>query len=74
MMMLMNKFNVDPLFNKHSAALGEMLIKEQGIRKAIESLIESIEYIIVTADAKSRCELVYIKSKLMELLKNDINT
>ena len=73
MMMLMNKFNVDPLFNKHSA-LGEMLIKEQGIRKAIESLTESIEYIIVTADAKSRCELLYIKSKLMELLKNDINT
>ncbi len=69
----MNTFNIDPLFNKH-VALGEMLIKEQGINKAIESLTESIEYIIVTADAKSRCELVYIKSKLMELLKNDINT
>ena len=38
----MNTFNVDPLFNKH-VALGKMLIKEQGINKAIESFIESID-------------------------------
>jgi len=69
----MNTYNIDPLFNKH-VALGEMLVKEQGIRKAIESLIESIDDSIVNADAKSRCELVYLKSKLMELIKNDINT
>jgi hypothetical protein len=63
----MNRFNVDPLFNKHSA-LGEMLIKEQGIGKAIESLIESIEDSIGTVDAKMHCELVYLKHKLMELI------
>ena len=63
----MNKFNVDLLFNKHSA-LGGMLIKEQGISKAIESLVESIEDSIGTVDAKLHCELVYLKSKLMELI------
>jgi hypothetical protein len=63
----MNKFNIDPLFNKH-AALGEMLIKEQGINKAIESLIESIEDSIGTVDAKMHCELVHLKHKLMELI------
>lgn len=63
----MNKFNVDLLFNKH-CALGEMLIKEQGIGKAIESLIESIEDSIGTVNAKLYCELVYLKSKLMELI------
>jgi len=63
----MNKFNVDPLFNKH-VALGEMLIKEQGINKAIESLIESIDDSINEIDAKHHCDLTYIKQKLKELL------
>ena len=63
----MNTFNVDPLFNKH-VALGEMLVKEQGINKAIESLIESIDDSIKEMDAKHHCDLTYIKQKLMELL------
>lgn len=63
----MNAYNIDPLFNKH-VALGEMLIKEQGINKAIESLIESIDDSIKEIDAKHHCNLTYIKSKLMELL------
>ena len=63
----MNTFNVDPLFNKH-VALGEMLIKEQGINKAIESLIESIDDSIKEIDAKHHHSLTHIKLKLMELL------
>lgn len=63
----MNTYNIDPLFNKH-VALGEMLVKEQGIRKAIESLIESIDDSIKEVDAKHHCDLTYIKLKLMELL------
>ena len=63
----MNTFNIDPLFNKH-VALGEMLIKEQGINKAIESLIESIDDSIKEMDAEHHCDLTYIKQKLMELL------
>ena len=63
----MNTYNIDPLFNKH-VALGEMLIKEQGIKKAIESFIESIDDSIKEIDAKTRCDLTHIKLKLMELL------
>jgi hypothetical protein len=63
----MNTYNIDPLFNKH-VALGEMLVKEQGIKKAIESLIESIDDSIKDVDAKYHCDLTHIKLKLMELL------
>lgn len=63
----MNAYNIDPLFNKH-VALGGMLIKEQGINKAIESFIESIDDSIKEMDAKHHCDLTYIKQKLMELL------
>jgi hypothetical protein len=64
----MNKFNIDPLFNKH-AALGEMLIKEQGINKAIESLIESIDDLKPDEMQEENMEcFVEIKKKLTELL------
>ncbi len=63
----MNTYNIDPLFNKH-VALGEMLVKEQGIRKAIESLIESIDDSIKEIDSKHHCDLTNIKLKLTELL------
>lgn len=64
----MNTFNVDPLFNKH-VALGEMLIKEQGINKAIESLIESIDDLKPDEIQEENREcFVEIKKKLTELL------
>lgn len=64
----MNTFNIDPLFNKH-VALGEMLIKEQGINKAIESLIESIDDLKPDEIQEENMEcFVEIKKKLTELL------